>query len=51
MMGYVLSGEIALKHSHYYYYSVYLIAVIMRAYLMLLAALSNAVCLHSAFFH
>ena len=40
--GYVLSGEIALKNNHYYY--------IMLAFLMLLAALSNAVCLHALFF-
>ena len=41
----MLSGEIALKNSHYYYIMPY----IMLAYLMLLAALSNDVCLYDAF--
>ena len=40
----MLSGEIALKNTHYYYY------YIVLAYLMLFAALSNAVCLHKASF-
>ena len=39
----MLSGEIPLKNNHYYYY-------IVLAYLMLFAALSNAVCLHNASF-
>ena len=41
----MLSGEIALKNNHYYYYY-----YIMLAYLMLFAALSNAVCLYNTFF-
>ena len=40
----MLFGEIALKNDHYY-----IMLHIMLAYLMLLAALSNAVCLHGAF--
>ena len=40
----MLSGEIALKNNHYYYY------YIVLAYLMLFAALSNAVCLYNASF-
>ena len=42
----MLSGEIELKNTHYYYYYYY----IMLAYLMLLAALCNAVCLYNASF-
>ena len=44
--GYELSGEIALKNNHYYYYYYY----IVLAYLMLFAALTNAVCLYNASF-
>ena len=38
----MLSGEIALKNNHYYYYN------IMHAYLLLFAALSYAACLYIA---
>ena len=41
----MLSGEIALKNNHYYYYY-----YIVLAYLMLFAALSNAVYLYNASF-
>ena len=54
-MGYVLSGEIALRNNHYYYYYYYIVLsylmlYIVLAYLMLFAALCNAVCLYNASF-
>ena len=57
--GYELSGEIALKNNHYYYYYYYCLPILMLlyimlyivlAYLMLFAALTNAVCLYNASF-
>ena len=47
--GYELSGEIALKNNHYYYYYYYIMLYIVLTYLMLFAALTNAVCLNNAF--
>ena len=42
----MFSREISLRNNHYFNYYNY----IMLAYLMLFAALSNAVCLHNASF-